>query len=290
MTRPRTVWMNGRLLDEAAAALSPFDHGVLYGDGVFEGIRFYRRRPFRLAGHLDRLWRSAAALDLALPFERGELARALDEVIAAAGDEDGYIRLVVTRGPGDLGIDPRSCALPTVYLAAAPVAMFGPDCLDAGITAVVVSTRQTPPDALDARIKSLNYLPRVLARMQARRAGADEAILLNHHGTVAEGSADNVFVVQSGFLKTPPATDGALLGITRGAVLELARAAGIPAAEATVATYDLVTADEVFLTGTGAEMVPVRSVDGRTIGNGRPGPIFSRLAREFRRLIDRECG
>jgi branched-chain amino acid aminotransferase len=289
-TKLRTVWMNGHLLDESRAMLSPFDHGVLYGDGVFEGIRFYGRRPFRLGAHLDRLWRSAAALDLTIPFDRAELGRAMDELIGAGNDSDGYVRLVVTRGPGDLGIDPRSCPRPSVYLATAPVAMLGAADSRAGITAIVASTRQTPPDALDARIKSLNYLPRVLARLEARRAGADEAILLNHRGTVAEGSVDNLFTVQAGVVRTPPATDGALEGITRGAVLELARAAGIPVAEATLGAYDLITADELFLTGTAVEMVPVRAVDGRRIGAGVPGPIFSRLAGDFRRLIDHERG
>jgi branched-chain amino acid aminotransferase len=289
-TKLRTVWMNGRLLDESRATLSPFDHGVLYGDGVFEGIRFYGRRPFRLGAHLDRLWRSAAALDLTIPFDRGALGRAMDELIGASDDGDGYVRLVVTRGAGDLGIDSRSCPRPSVYLAAGPVAMLGAADSRAGITAVVASIRQTPPDALDARIKSLNYLPRVLARLEARRAGADEAILLNHRGTVAEGSVDNVFAVHAGVVRTPPATDGALEGITRGAVLELARAAGIPVAEATLGAYDLITADELFLTGTAVEMVPVRAVDGRGIGAGGPGPIFSRLAGDFRRLIDHERG
>jgi branched-chain amino acid aminotransferase len=278
------IWMNGRLVDAADARVSIFDHGLLYGDGIFEGIRFYGGRVFRREAHLERLERSAAAIELALPHSRDELRSALAAVIDRAGVPDGYVRLVVTRGEGDLGLDPRSCVRSTTFLAAAPLRVFAGD---AGVAVVVASTRQAGPDVVDPRIKSLNYLNRLLARLEAIRAGADEAIMLNARGLVAEGTTDNVFIVRNGTLLSPPASDGALEGITREVVLELARELGIPAREESLGTYDLRVADEVILVGTSAGLVAVRSVDGRALASC-PGPVFRRIEPAFEALVRRE--
>jgi branched-chain amino acid aminotransferase len=280
------IWMNGRLVDAADARVSIFDHGLLYGDGVFEGIRFYGGRVFRLEAHLERLERSAAAIELDVPYSRDELRDALAAVVAHAGAADGYVRLVVTRGEGDLGLDPRSCKRPTTFLAAAPLRVFAES---AGVAVVVASTRQAGPDVVDPRIKSLNYLNRLLARLEAIRAGADEAIMLNARGLIAEGTTDNVFLVRAGVLLSPPASDGALEGITRDVVLGLARELGIETREQSLGTYDLRVADEVILVGTGAGLVPVRSVDGRTL-TPSPGPLFRRIEPAFEALVRREGG
>jgi len=279
------IWMNGRLVDPAEARVSIFDHGLLYGDGVFEGLRFYGGRIFRLVPHLERLERSAASIELAIPHSRDELRAALGAVVARAGVPDGYVRLVVTRGEGDLGLDPRSCKRPTTFLAAAPLRVF-PD--GGGVAVVVASTRQAGPDVVDPRIKSLNYLNRLLARLEAIRAGADEAIMLNARGLIAEGTTDNVFLARDGALLSPPACDGALEGITRGVVFDLARELGIPVREESLGTYDLRVADEVILVGTGAGLVPVRSVDGRELASC-PGPLFRRLEPAFEELVRREA-
>ena len=279
------IWMNGRITDVAEARVSIFDHGLLYGDGVFEGIRFYGGRSFRLEAHLARLERSAAAIELELPYSRGDLRAAIEVVVARAGAPDGYLRLVVTRGEGDLGLDPRSCKRPTTIVAAAPLRVFA--AAEAGVSVIVASTRQAPADVVDARIKSLNYLNRLLARLEAVRAGADEAFMLNARGHLAEGTTDNVFLVRDGVLLTPPASDGALEGITREVVLGLARDLDVPAREASLATYDLRAADEAFLVGTGAGLVEVRSIDGRPVPSC-PGPIFERIRGAFEVLVRRE--
>jgi branched-chain amino acid aminotransferase len=279
------IWMNGRITDPADARVSIFDHGLLYGDGVFEGIRFYAGRAFRLEEHLARLERSATAIELALPCTRDALRSGIGEVIARTEAPDGYLRLVVTRGEGDLGLDPRSCKRPTVFVAAAALRFF--ENPDAGVAVVVASTRQAPADVVDARIKSLNYLNRLLARLEAIRAGADEAFMLNARGHVAEGTTDNVFLVRGGVLMTPPASDGALEGITREVVLALARDLGIPTAEVSLGTYDLHTAEEAFLVGTGAGLVPVRRIDGRAVASC-PGPVFARIREAFEVLVRRE--
>jgi branched-chain amino acid aminotransferase len=280
-------WFNGELVDPDAARVSVFDHGLLYGDGVFEGIRFYNGRAFRLDAHLRRLSDSARAIRLAVPFESPALTEATEAVISASGATDGYVRLVVTRGPGDLGLDPRSCHRPNVFLIAAPLRIVSDAVRDEGARLVIASTRRLAPDGLDPRVKSLNYLNHVLARMEATLADADEALLLNAQGRIAEGTADNVFVVRDGWLSTPPAVEGALEGITRALVLELARAEGIECRESPLTAYDLYTADECFLTGTGAELIPVREVDGRAIADAT-GPVFRRLLTAFRNCIERE--
>jgi branched-chain amino acid aminotransferase len=277
--------MNGRITDPAEARVSIFDHGLLYGDGVFEGIRFYEGRPFRLEAHLARLERSAAAIELELPYSREALRTAIDAVVAQTGARDGYLRLLLTRGEGDLGLDPRSCKRPTTIVAAAPLRVF--DSAGSGVAVIVASTRQAPADVVDPRIKSLNYLNRLLARLEAARAGADEAFMLNTRGHLAEGTTDNVFVVREGTLLTPPASDGALEGITRDAVLGLASELGIPAREASLGTYDLRSADEAFLVGTGAGLVAIQRIDGRALP-ACPGPVFARVSKAFDALVRRE--
>jgi branched-chain amino acid aminotransferase len=288
MSGARACWLNGRLVAPEEATVSVFDHGLLYGDGVFEGIRYYHRAPFRLRAHLQRLVRSARAIALELPCDPEVLSRAVHDTVAAAGNESGYLRLVVTRGNGPLGIDPSRCERPNVFIVASPLAMVSGDARTRGARVIIASTRRLSPDGLDPRVKSLNYLNHILARIEANHAGADEAILLNQQGRVAEGTADNLFIVRDGELLTPPVIDGALDGITRGAILELAAGAGIPARETSLGPYDLYTADECFLTGTGAELIPVREVDGRALG-ACPGPVFQRLLHEFRALVAKEC-
>jgi branched-chain amino acid aminotransferase len=279
------IWMNGRITDPADARVSIFDHGLLYGDGIFEGIRFYGGRPFRLEEHLARLERSAAAIELALPYARDALRAAVDAVIGRTGAPDGYMRLVVTRGEGDLGLDPRSCKHPTTILAAAALRFF--ENADAGVAVITASTRQAPADVVDARIKSLNYMNRLLARLEAIRAGADEAFMLDARGHLAEGTTDNVFIVRDGVLLTPPATDGALEGITRAIVLEVAKELGVATRETSLGTYDLRAAEEAFLVGTGAGLVPVRRIDGRPVASC-PGPVFARIRDAFDALVRRE--
>lgn len=282
-------WFNGRLVNPAEPQISVYDHGLLYGDGVFEGIRFYHRRAFRLQAHLERLQHSARAIVLTMPYTTDALAAAVDEVIAASPLDDGYLRLVVTRGAGSLGIDPRSCAQGNAFIVADRIGFTSAVQRQAGLSVIVAAIRRLPTDGLDPRVKSLNYLNHVLARMEATRAGADEALLLNAQGRITEGSGDNVFVVRRGELLTPPGIDGALEGITRGVVLELAASLGLPAREASLAPYELYTADECFLTGTAAELLPVREIDGRALGIC-PGPVMQAIESAFGDLIARECG
>ncbi len=282
---PARYWINGRLVAEEDAVIPVTDHGLLYGDGVFEGIRFYHRRAFRLAAHLRRLSDSARAIGLDLPCQRQELVKAVEEIIAAFPEEEGYLRLMLTRGSGPMGLDPAGCSRPNLILIATRLEMVHPELRRDGIRLVIAATRRLPPDGLDPRIKSLNYLNHILARMEAGRAGADEAVLLNAQGRLAEASAENLFLVRDGQLATPRPADGALAGITRDLVLELAAELNIPAREAPLTPYDLYTADECFLSGTGAELIPVREVDGRPL---RPCPVFSTLAGAFQQHVRRE--
>ncbi len=282
-------WMEGRILPLDQAKVPVLDHGLLYGDGVFEGIRFYHGQPFLLPAHLERLRDSARAIALEYPWSREEMAVVIADTIRAYGAADGYIRLIVTRGSGSLGIDPRSCGAPRLLVIADTLQMVGEKLRREGARVVIASTRRLPPDGLDPRIKSLNYLNHILARIEANRAGADEAILLNGQGRVTEGSADNLFIARDGILLTPPVSDGALAGVTRGLVLDLARNLGADAREQSLTPYDLHTADECFLTGTGAELIPVREVDGRPL-DPCPGPWFTKLEQAFGRHIDRVCG
>jgi branched-chain amino acid aminotransferase len=282
------IYLDGAWVPRDAARVSVFDHGLLYGDGVFEGIRVYGRRVFRLDAHLDRLWASARALDLALPLGREAMVGVVHEAVRRNRQEDGYLRLVVTRGVGELGIDPRSCPRASVFCIATDVHVYPRELYANGIRAITSATRQVSHEAVDPRVKSLNYLKNVLAKIDAQRAGAHEAILLNAAGYVAECSADNLFVVRAGRLLTPSPADGGLEGITRGAILELAAEARIPAAEARLTRYDVHTADECFVCGTGAEVMPVTTVDGRPIGDGKPGPVTRRLTDAFHALVRHE--
>lgn len=287
MFEQAVCWLNGEIIPAAEAKVSVFDHGFLYGDGVFEGLRFYNRRVFRLPLHLQRLKRSAAALQLEIPLSDQEIIQALQDTIAASPLEAGYLRLIVTRGVGVLGINPASCKQPGLIIIADKLQMVTDDERAQGVRAVIASTRRLTPDRLDSRIKSLNYLNAIMARMEANYAGVEEAILLNDRGNVAEGTADNLFVVQEGELLTPPVTEGALGGITRATVLELAQQLSIPARETILTPYDLYTADECFLTGTGAKLIPVREIDGRKISHC-PGEMYQRLSLAFTQLIELE--
>jgi branched-chain amino acid aminotransferase len=282
------VSIDGRLVPRAEARISVFDHGLLYGDGVFEGIRIYDRRVFRLDAHLARLEASAHAIGLQIPMDRAALAAAVVETVRANQQTDGYIRLVVTRGEGPLGLDPTTCARPCVIIIVAALAVYPAEHYTSGIRVVTAATRQVPAASVDPRIKSLNYLKNVLARLEAHEAGAAEALMLNPEGFVAECTADNVFAVHGSSVRTPPATDGALDGITAGVIRDLARAAGLEWEERRLARYDLFCADECFLTGTGAEIIPVVRLDGRQIGDGTPGPVTRRLRATFHELAAHE--
>ena len=286
MSEQALCWLNGRLMPAAEARVSVLDHGLLYGDGVFEGIRFYHRRAFRLAAHLQRLSDSARALALELPVDAATLSTAIDATIAAAPWESGYLRLVVTRGVGALGLDPSSCTAPSVFILAGTLQLITAEG-HRGARLIIAATRRLGADGLDPRIKSLNYLNPILARLEAQHAGADEAIMLNAAGRVAEGTADNVFIVRARRLLTPPVTEGALEGVTRGILLELAGAAGIEALERPLSPYDLHTADECLLTGTAAELVPVAEIDGRPLRHC-PGPVYTELAGRFQQLVAAE--
>jgi branched-chain amino acid aminotransferase len=282
---PRIIFMNDRLVPEEEARVSVFDHGLLYGDGVFEGLRSYSGRVFRLDAHLDRLWDSARAISLEIPLTKDVVAKAVNDTLAANKLVDGYVRLLVTRGAGSLGLDPNRTKNPQVIVIADTISLYPQEFYDKGLRIVTAATQRVHSAALSPRIKSLNYLNNIMAKLEGLQAGCVEALMLNHKGEVAECTGDNVFVVRSGRLLTPPPDAGILEGITRGAVMELAHAAGIDCREATLTRYDLYTSDECFLTGTAAEVIPVVEIDGRKIGAGMPGPITSRLTTEFHRLV-----
>jgi len=281
------VYIDGKYYEKDEAKVSVFDHGLLYGDGVFEGIRAYNGKIFKCEEHVRRLYDSAKAIWLAIPMSEEELAVALHAVLKVNKLKDGYIRLVVTRGKGDLGLDPRKCPKPTVIIIADSIALYPEEFYEKGLEVVTAATRRIPPDCLSPRVKSLNYLNNILAKIEGLQAGCIEVIMLNHLGYVAECSGDNIFVVRDGKVLTPPLEAGALGGITRGTVMELARGAGYEVAEPNVTTYDLYTADEVFLTGTAAEVIPVVKADGRQIGDGKPGRVTRELRRRFLKLVGR---
>ncbi len=279
------IYLDGKFVEETEAKVSVFDHGVLYGDGVFEGIRLYGGNIFRLEEHLERLEYSAKAILLTLPMTRAELREATAETCRQNGLQDAYIRLVVTRGIGDLGLAPWSCSKPTVFIIASKIALYPQEHYDNGLSIVTVPTRRINPAALPPTIKSLNYLNNILAKIEARQFGALEAIMLNDQGYVAECTADNIFIVHKGVLLTPAASNGALKGVTRGAVLDIAGELGLTAREANLTRYDVWCADECFLTGTGAEVIPVVKLDGREIGDAKPGPVTRSVAAAFRRRV-----
>ena len=278
------VYINGKFRDEAEATISVFDHGLLYGDGIFEGIRAYHGRVFKLKEHVDRLFYSAKAILLTIPMSHADMSRAVVETCRANQVQDGYIRLVVTRGVGTLGLNPNRCNEPSVIIIAGKIQLYPPELYQKGMDIITVPTVRNLHSALNPAIKSLNYLNNILAKIEANNAGCEEAIMLNAEGFVAECTGDNVFIVKENQLLTPPLTAGALYGITRRVVLDLAVELGFKVAETNLTRYDLFNADECFLTGTGAELVPVVRLDGRVIGTGKPGPITERLVAQYRAL------
>ncbi|MGH7997662.1 MAG: branched-chain-amino-acid transaminase [Opitutaceae bacterium] len=282
------VYLDGQWVEEADAKVSVFDHGLLYGDGVFEGIRLYEGNVFRLEEHLERFECSAKAILLPLPLDRARLREATCETCRVNGLRDAYIRLVATRGVGDLGLAPWLCPKPSLFIIASRIALYPQEHYDNGLSIVTVPTRRIGPAALPPTIKSLNYLNNILAKIEARQFGALEAIMLNDEGYVAECTADNVFIIRKGQLMTPAASQGALRGITRSAILDIARDIGLPASETDLTRYDLWCADECFLTGTGAEVIPVVKLDGREIGTGKPGPGTRRVLEAFRQRVRTE--
>jgi branched-chain amino acid aminotransferase len=278
------VHINGKLYDKEDAKVSVYDHGFLYGDGVFEGIRSYGGKVFRLAEHLDRLWDSARAIWLEIPVSKQELAKAIQDTLAVNAITDGYIRVVVSRGCGTLGLDPNKCSDPQVIVIADRIELYPPEFYENGLEIITVSTARNHPAALNPRIKSLNYLNNILAKIEGLQAGCIEALMLNHKGEVAECTGDNIFLVRKGRISTPPNEAGILEGITRDAVIGLARELGIEVREVPLTKHDVYIAEECFLTGTAAEVVPVVTVDSRTIGDGTPGKITRQLMERFHRL------
>jgi branched-chain amino acid aminotransferase len=275
------VYISGQLYDKEDAKISVYDHGLLYGDGVFEGMRIYGGKVFRMQDHLDRLWNSAKAIWLEIPMTPEALATAVAETVAANGLVDGYVRLVVTRGAGTLGLDPNRTSHPQVIIIADKITLYPQEYYENGLEIITVSTMRNHPAALSPRIKSLNYLNNILAKIEGLQAGCEEALMLNHKGEVAECTGDNVFLVKRGQLLTPPIDAGILEGITRAAVIELAAEAGIAVREIPLTRHDVYIADECFLTGSAAEIVPVVKVDSRRIGDGRPGPLTRQLMTRF---------
>ncbi len=281
------IWLDGNLVEESEARISVFDHGLLYGDGVFEGIRFYNNRIFRLTEHVRRLFDSARAIALTMPWSEEEVVGFTRETVAANGLSDGYIRLVVTRGAGELGLNPFLCPKPSMFIIASTISLYPPQHYRDGLKIITCATRRPAPASLMPQVKSLNYLNNILAKIEAIQAGALEAVMLNEQGYVAECTGDNLFLVKNGHLATPLVSDGALDGITRSVILELASSLSIPLTEKSLTRYDVFTADECFLTGTAAEVIPVVELDRRPIGSGIPGPVTQRLREAFHELTSR---
>jgi branched-chain amino acid aminotransferase len=278
------IFINGRYFNEQTAKVSVFDHGLLYGDGIFEGIRAYNGRVFKLKEHIDRLYHSAKALLLEIPMTPAAMTGAVVDTCRKNRLRDAYIRLVVTRGPGTLGLNPKRCTDPQVIIIADKIQLYPPALYERGMDIVTVPTTRNLVNAVNPAIKSLNYLNNILAKIEANIAGVEEAIMLNAQGFVAECTGDNLFILRGDELLTPPLSAGALYGITRGVVMELGRTAGLRVREADLTRYDLFIADECFLTGTGAELIPVVKIDGRVIGNGKPGSITRSLVQAYRDL------
>jgi branched-chain amino acid aminotransferase len=277
--------LNGKLVDKADAKVSVYDHGLLYGDGIFEGIRVYSGKVFRLHEHVERLYESARHILLEIPWTPQKMIEETLRTVEANKKQDGYIRTVVTRGVGSLGIDPNRCETPQIVIIVDDISLYPQRMYDEGMEIVTSSFIRSHPNTISPRVKSLNYLNNILAKIEANRAGCPEALMLNHLGEVAECTADNVFLVKHGVLRTPPITAGILQGVTRDAVIELAQAAGITVQEIALTRHDVYAADEMFLTGTGAEVVPVVKVDGRPVGGGRPGPITKQLRERYHVLV-----
>jgi len=284
----RKIWLDGSIVDESEAKISVFDHGILYGDGIFEGIRFYEGRVFRLTEHIERLFLSAKAILLKLPWTVEELCEYTLDTIRANGLKDGYIRLVITRGVGDLGLNPYLCEVPSMFIIASGITLYPDELYENGLEVVTCSTRRPTPASLSPQVKSLNYLNNVMAKVEALKAGAKEGLMLNEQGYVAECTGDNVFIVKKGEVITPPVSDGSLDGITRQVIFDLCSELGISIREASLTRYDIYTADESFLTGTAAETIPMVMLDEREIGNGRPGELSLKLIDAFRKLVRSE--
>ncbi len=282
MSEP-VIWIDGEWKTKQTAAVSVYDHGLLYGDGVFEGMRIYGGKVFRLDDHLTRLFESAHTLLLEIPYTRAEVETMVKDAVKRSGRQDGYIRLVVTRGVGALGLDPNKCPRATVFCIVDGIQLYPAEMYEKGIPIITASTRRTPRSSAEARVKSLNYLNNILAKLEAQRAGVLEALMLNTEGLVVECTADNLFIIKNGVLKTPSAVHGALEGITRKTVLEVAAEQGVPTDETAMALFDVYTADEAFMTGSGAELMPIIELDGRAIGNGKPGPLTKRLWDGFKK-------
>ncbi|MFD2445514.1 branched-chain-amino-acid transaminase [Bacillus sp. CGMCC 1.16607] len=279
------IYLNDRFVSKKDAVVSVYDHGFLYGDGVFEGIRVYEGNVFRLKEHVDRLYDSAKSIMLDIHYSKQEMSELVVETLRKNNLQNAYIRVVVSRGVGNLGLDPSSCARPQVIVIAEELALFPKKLYETGIDIVSVATRRNRSDVLSPKVKSLNYLNNILVRIEANLAGVSEALMLNDQGYVAEGSADNVFIVKNGEIFTPPGYVGALEGITRNVIMELAVKLGFPMKEQVFTRHDVYTADEVFLTGTAVEVIAVVKVDGRSIGEGKPGNYTNRLLEEFRKTV-----
>lgn len=284
----RKIWLDGKIVDEADAKISVFDHGLLYGDGIFEGIRFYNGRVFRLTEHIERLYLSAKALLLKMPWTLEEVCEATLQTIRANGLKDGYIRLVVTRGIGDLGLNPYLCPTPSMFIIASGITLYPAELYENGLEVVTCSTRRPTPASLSPQVKSLNYLNNVMAKVEALKAGAKEGLMLNEQGYVAECTGDNVFIVKKDEVITPPVSDGSLDGITRQVIFELCAELGITIREMSMTRYDVYTSDESFLTGTAAETIPMVKLDEREIGDGKPGPISLKLIEAYRQKVRSE--
>jgi len=278
------VYIDGKFFPQSKANVSVYDHGFLYGDGVFEGIRIYNDNIFMLDEHINRLYDSAKAIKLIIPLSKVELRNAVTQTHKVNGLKDGYIRLIVTRGVGDLGIDPGKCPKPSIIIIVNKITLYPGELYKKGMEIITASTQRTPVSALNPQIKSMNYLNNILAKIEAVNAGANEALMLNSSGNVVECSGDNIFIYRNGTLITPPTSIGALDGITRGIVIKIAKQEGLKVEELIFSRYEVYTSDECFLSGTAAEIIPVIKVDGREIGNGKPGKITALLINKFKKF------
>lgn len=279
------VYIDGELHDKENAKISVFDHGLLYGDGVFEGIRMYNGRIFKCREHIDRLFESARAIGIKIPMTKEQVSKAVEDTLKANGLKESYIRLIVTRGVGDLGLDPKLCKKPSIIIIADKIQLYPPEIYEKGLELITAATPRNHQEALSPRIKSLNYLNNIMAKMEGHQANVREVVMLNLDGYVCECSADNIFLVKDGVLKTPAPSAGILKGITRDAIIRIARDSGIEVREENITRFDLYVADEVFLCGTGAELIAAIKIDGRIIDNGEPGPMFKMLLARFRDLV-----
>ena len=282
------IYIDGGFYPESEAKVSVFDHGLLYGDGVFEGIRFYNNKVFHLEEHMERLYKSAAAIALDIPLDQAALTEALLETIRRNELTDGYVRLVITRGKGDLGLSPWNCPKPSIIIIAAKITLYPAESYEKGLKVVTCATRRIAHGALSPMVKSLNYLNNIMAKIEASHAGAGEGLMLNEQGLVAECTGDNIFLVSGGRITTPPISSGALAGVTRAVAIGIASELGIEVSEPQTTRYDIYTADECFLTGTAAEIIPAVELDSRPIGNGKPGPMTQRFIARYRELTRTE--